>query len=436
MLASDQFPTVNHNTQPPAYSAQDAPVVEQPSTSARASDIVVQVPSLSFPDRVAAWLREHWQIVGLVLIFLSLQFYVLPMTQELVFDEKWWIPEAVRIVERAPLERVGYTSLGKLIIASGISIFGDNPWGWRTFSVLLGAASVVLVYLIARNLAGKRTALLASLLLVTHNLFFALSGLGMLDTAFVAFMLLSFYLYLRHRYALSGLSLALSVLCKPAGILAVFVILGHWWLTRRKLGFRTVGLFSLTAIVSFFVLLPVTDFIAGGQWYNPLDRLMNMFMLQSLPIYSPDAEGTSHPWEWLIMPSGVLTKTRYSLIVTPTIWLLTIPSLAYLFYRYFWTTKNRNTARFVLLWFASTYLLWIPITLISARPMYIHYFLPTVGATCIAIGYAVNRLWQRSERSSRRRVRWGFRALLLIYFVIHIAVFLTASPINGGIAEV
>ncbi len=415
-------------------SVQDASFAQPPGASAQTgSDLM---PSSTWRARGIAWVREHWPIACLLVVFLAIQLYVLPLTNEQIFDEKWWVPEAQRIVERAPLERVGYTSLGKLIIASGISIFGDNPWGWRVFSVLLGAASVVLLYLIARTLAGRRTALLASLLLVTNALFFSLSGLATLDISFVFFMLLSFLLYLRHRYALSGLSLALSVLCKPAGILAVFAILGHWWLTRRKEGFRTVGLFSASALLAFFILLPVTDFIATGQWFNPLARLSNMFLLHSLPIYPPNAEGTSNPWEWLILPTGILTKSRYTLMVTPTIWLLTIPSLAYLFYRYFFVMKNRNTARFVLLWFAATYLLWIPITLISARPMYIHYFLPTVGATCIAIGYALHRVWQRSERSPTPRARWALRSLVVIFFVFNVLAFLFLSPLNSGLIDI
>jgi len=386
-------------------------------------------PSLAAKERLAVWIKDHWQIVLLLFAFLVLQLYALPLTKDLIFDEQWWIPEARLIVERAPLERLGYTSLGKLIIASGISLFGDNPWGWRTFSVLLGAVSVFLVYLIARDLAGKRTALFSSLILVTHNLFVTLSGLGMLDISFVAFMLLSFVFYLRRRYVLSGLALALSVLCKPAGILAVFVVLAHWWLTRRKQGFRPIGLFSLTAIVAFFALLPITDFLAMGEWVNPLERLNWMFLVHSLPIY-PEAEGTSHPWEWLFSPSGILTQSRYSLIVTPTIWLATIPSLAYLFYRYFWTTKRRNTARFVLLWFAATYLLWIPLAVFSPRPMYIHYYLPTVGATCIAIGYALHTIWQRSEISPNSRTRWALRSLVLFFLIVHVVLFLILSPLN------
>ena len=34
-------------------------------------------------------------------------------------------------------------------------IFGDNPLGWRFFSVILGAISIVLFYLICRNLSMR-----------------------------------------------------------------------------------------------------------------------------------------------------------------------------------------------------------------------------------------------------------------------------------------
>lgn len=387
--------------------------------------------SLTVGQRLSFWVRDHWQILGLVVVFLSLQACAISLVNDLIFDENHWVPEALRIVEREELIHGGYTALGKLIIASGIGIFGDNPWGWRISSVLLGAISVVLVYLIALTLSGKRTAVLASLLLVTHNLFFALSGLAMLDVSFVTFMLLSFLLYLRKSYALSGLSLALCVLCKPAGVLALLAMAGHWYLTRRKFEFRTVGLFSVVAVLTLLILMPITDFISAGHWFNPFNRLYTMLFVNTASIY-PDDPGVTKPWQWLFVPLICRTgpASNYNLMVTPTVWLLTVPSLAYLAYRYFFVRKNRNTARFVLLWFAATYLAWIPIELVSGRPMYLHYFLPTVGATCIAIGYVLNRVWTRSETSNDPKVRYGLKSLVIVYLILHVVIFLIISPLT------
>ncbi len=391
---------------------------------------------LTVAQRLSLCVRDHWSILGLLVVFLALQACAITVFNDLIFDENYWVPEALRILEREELSHGGYTSLGKLIIASGIGIFGDNPWGWRISSVILGAISMVLFYLIALTLSGKRTAVLASLLLVTHNLFFAFSGLAMLDMSFVAFMLLSFLLYLRKSYALSGLSLALSVLCKPVGILALLAIAGHWYLARRKVEFRTVGPFSVVAIFSFFALMPITDFMATGQWFNPFNRLYTILFLHTAPIY-PDDPGVSRPWQWLFVP--LVNRTgpdfNYTLMVPPTIWLLTVPSLAYLAYRYFFVRKNRNTPRFVLLWFAATYLVWIPIVLVTGRPTYLHYFLPTVGATCIAIGYVLNMVWNRSETSKNPKSRWGLKSLVIVYLILHVLIFLIISPLPYGLTS-
>ena len=138
------------------------------------------------------------------------------------------------------------------------------------------------------------------------------------------------------------------------------------------------------------------------------------------------------PWQWAFGPLIYRTgpESNYNLMVTPTVWLLTVPSLAYLAYRYFFVRKNRNTARFVLLWFAATYVVWIPIELVSGRPMYIHYFLPAVPATCIAIGYVLHRAWKRSEASNNPKARRGIKSLVIMYLIFHVVIFLMISPLT------
>jgi dolichyl-phosphate-mannose-protein mannosyltransferase len=398
----------------------------------------------TFLESLLTWLKQHWQIICLVLIFLSMHLYVLSFVNDLIYDEHFWVPEARHILGREPLDWPTYTALSKLFIASGIYILGDNSWGWRIPSVVFGAVSVVLVYLLARKLAGKRTALLASLLLVFENLFFTMTGLAMLDGFFLTFMLLSFLLYLHDRYALSGVSLALAVMCSPKAILAVVAILAHWFLVRRKRGFASVGLFAGTSLLAFFILMPITDFIATGEWFNPFGRIAEMWTTETSMSVSEWTEeqkwftGPQYPWWWIINPRGmdlVPSRFHHYIWITPTVFFLIIPSIAYLLYRYFFIRKNRNAPRFIVLWFAATYLLWIPLELISDRPMFLYYFLPTVPAICVAIGYCLHRVWQKSRNAKDRNLGWLFRALLIFYLIVHIGIFLLISPLTAGLAE-
>ena len=408
------------------------------NTSVQTPRTTSPISALSFPQRLAGLFRDHWQIICLVLISLCMHMYVFSFADRLIYDEKFWVPEARHILEREPLDWPQYTALSKLFMTSGIYILGDNPWGWRTPSAIFGVASIVLVYLIARRLAGKRTALLASLLFTTENLVFTFSGLAMLDVFAVAFMLLSFLLYLHHRYTLSGLSLALAVVCSPKVLLAVFAVLAHWFFVRRKRGLRAIGVFAITSLLAFFILMTITDLTASGQCFNPFHRVVEMWTGQtSIKVSDMTAESlaTAHPtrpWWWILNLRATLlepTEFYHRMMITPTIWLLTIPSIAYLLYRYFFVRKNRNTPRFILLWFSATYLLWIPLELYTDRPLFLFYLLPSMGAICIAVAYGINQAWQRSAKAKGMVLRWSVRALLILYLVFHVGLFLVLSPL-------
>lgn len=377
---------------------------------------------------------ERCHVFGLAVVSLLMHLAVIHQVDSWLFDEIYYVPDANKIVmHRAG---VGDTQppLGKLFMAEGIRIFGYNPWGWRMFSVIFSVVTVILFYLICRKLAGKRTALFAGLLFVFENLTFLHSGMGILDPFSIMFMLLSFLLYLENRYALSGMSMALCALCKLAGLFGVLVILGHWFLTRRGQGIRNVLLFSAVLMAAFFLLLPAMDFLATGEWLNPLARLHYMAFYHvgtRAADISPEARAaTANPWDWLLKPlcADVYFDTGlvYKVLITPTVWALIIPSMVYMLYE--WVRNRRGIALFGLLWFGGTYVIWIPLTLISGTYTYLFYFLPTVGAVCMAIGFGLNRIWQAGKD---RHTTFGhfLQASVVAYLVLDIAVFFSFSPI-------
>lgn len=398
---------------------------------------------LTLRERSLPWLRENWQIVCLVLISLAMHLGVVGWADKLIYDEHYWVPEANSIIHQRLVQWPQYPALGKLFIAAGISVFGDNPWGWRIPSVIFGTITIVLVYLLGRKLAGKRTAILAAFLLVFENLTFVMSGLAMLDISSVAFMLLSFLLYLDNKYALSGTALALSILCKPSGVLAVFVVLGYWFLTRQKRGLRNLGSFVAAALLAFFLLMPATDFMATGQWLDPFGRIAEMLAGQTslkLSQMTPEVIRAVHahpPWEWITFSASMLpepTTLRHTMIITPPLLVLIIPSMVYMLYE---SIRNKRMfARFVLMWFGATYLLWIPIELLTDRPMYIYYFVPTVGAVCLAVGFGVQRAWRRFSRATYGLFAYVARFLLVLYVILYVLAFVLCSPLAAGLAAV
>ncbi|GAB3602424.1 dolichyl-phosphate-mannose--protein mannosyltransferase [Microbacterium aureliae] len=89
---------------------------------------------------------------------------------------------------------VVHPPLGKWIIALGMLAFGpETGWGWRVTTALLGAATVLVLILLARRLTGSAdAALIAGGLLAIDGLAISMSRVALLDTALTFFVLLAF----------------------------------------------------------------------------------------------------------------------------------------------------------------------------------------------------------------------------------------------------
>jgi len=399
------------------------------------------------PRGLLSPLKEHWQLLCLVLVLLALHLIVVNYTRSYVYDEQSYVPQALSIVhERGPQVIhsdpgfLDHPALAKLLIAGGVAAFGNNPWGWRIPSVMFGIASVVVFYFICRKLGGKGTALLSAFLLVFENFYFIYSGLAMLDVFSIAFMLCSFLFFLDERYILSGATLAAAGLCKLPGLFGILVILGYWAWDRKRADFRKVGLLVFSSVLVFLLLMPIMDFVATDQWFSPVSRVHDMLVRAGSLKYSqfpPEvraAMGMSYPWDWILHTGGEWLGSGWAsdarvvcLKYTPMFFVLIVPSVLYMAYEAI--AKRKRWAVFGLLWFGATYVLWIPIELVTDRAMYAFYFLPAVGAVCMAMACGIQRIWQMSNRTKEGAMRRLLRGLVLSCLVLYAGSFLLYSTL-------
>jgi len=378
--------------------------------------------------------RSLFVLLALLLFSLALHLVIVTYGNVLVSDEHYYVPEARSIIQDRQLLHPEHPSLAKLFIAAGISIFGDNPWGWRLLPIMFGTLAVAFFYLICLDIAGKRTAFVGSLFFITENLLFLNLGLAMLDVFSFTFMLLSFLFYLRRRYALSGVALALSGLCKITGFFGIFLILGHWFITRQpREAKRSVALLLATCAFTFVLVMPLVDFLATGDLMNPFGRIAEMFLKTTgvtMGALTPDQlVYARYPWDWIVSPRAhtMVTLFHYPYVVTPTIWILITPSLVYMGYQ--WFIRSRKVALFVLLWFAATFLPWVALSLAFDRVTYLYYFFPALASICVALGFAVQRIWANSGKAANRVARWAPRLVMLMYLSLHVALFYAYSPL-------
>src|SRR5713101_8889025 len=119
----------------------------------------------------------------------------------LYFDEGYFVPEARAFILHAPNPNpqappLGKPPLGKLIMAVGMKVAGDNPFGWRVAAALCGALTLVAVYLWALLLLrDSRLASFAAGLTLFNNFLFVMSRVGMMDAFLMVFLMWSLVAY-------------------------------------------------------------------------------------------------------------------------------------------------------------------------------------------------------------------------------------------------
>jgi dolichyl-phosphate-mannose-protein mannosyltransferase len=293
--------------------------------------------------------------------------------------------------------------LAKLMIAASMRILGDNAWGWRLPSVIMGSLSILLFYLLMKRISKNgKYSLLATFLFSFDTLVYVDSRIAILDIFTLAFMVLGFYLYFLERRGLSAVALALSTLTKIGGfygflVIVIFHLLRDLRPSELVKKWRTALIPKLKWLIPFgfyyaatgFILLLVLDRFASGS--DPFSHIQYIYQY-TLALVRPIPTGIeSQPLDWLlnqvpipylgvsVSSGGVTYQTiAFSGIMNPFIIYSTIPAMAYALYRY--DQRNSQLALFLLCWFAATYFPFFPLSYLAHRISYIFYFQNTVPA--------------------------------------------------------
>jgi dolichyl-phosphate-mannose-protein mannosyltransferase len=337
---------------------------------------------------------EYAWLLLIVIVTLVLHFMIIAQPAQPLFDEQHYVPDARAIIFQHLTNRGEHPPLAKLLIAGGIEIFGDNQYGWRIPSIVFGTLGIIFFYLMCRRFnLSRRAAVLGTLILATENLYFVQAGIAMLDIFVTSFSLLAFWLYARHNYALACMAVALATLCKYTGLFAIFPIIIHWFIYRKDQNIRLAASLMLSG-VSFFLLMAAFDAAIYQRVTDFLSSFWSgMQATGSLTFVTAAHPSMSRPWEWIFN----LEIMSYNFgphfigLVSFSVWALTVPIIAYMTfksfaYRIFKSIKQDEAALFGVCWIIGTYVMWIPLSLITNRVSFIFYFLPTVPAICLGLG--------------------------------------------------
>jgi predicted membrane-bound dolichyl-phosphate-mannose-protein mannosyltransferase len=322
--------------------------------------------------------------------------------------------------------------LSGLLIFGSISLLGDNPRGWRSVNVLLGTATVLLLFLAGLRLyPGTSAPLLAAALLAFDPFHVFQSRTTFMEVPVTFFFLAFLYAMLeyaeRGRPALlwAGLAAGLTMATKDYFAPAILLTAGYaWWQARRRGEARgSLAVDFLAALV----LLPLAVYLLCylpwfGRGYSLLEfvqmkadafRSMNAYRVEEL-VNRAWAEAGGRPWEWFLKPfllgselpagSG---EVRYLLEINNfpfrLVALLALPLAAIAA----WRARSPREALVPVL-FAAGYLVFLSV----GRPIFSYSATVLLPFAYLAAARAVDLLSQRTARPTL--VRGAFLAAVVL----------------------
>ncbi len=339
------------------------------------------------------------KIALLLLIYLGLHLLIIGFPRDYVFDEYWYIPSAKRIMQDGVDLRPEHPPLAQVLMATGITLFGDNPLGWRIFSVIFGVLSILVLYLLVKEISKDEwTAFMSAALLSFEKMFFTFSSLALLDVFFIFFMILSFYLFFRGDLARSAVAAGLGAVCKLNAVLTAPVLILYHIFDRFSLSIKAwvksirwpkIAIWISVFLASFFIFLYLFDRVYTGpdleMFSNPVNHLKYMLEIHGSKYWSKSNE--PGPWTWIYSPRnyyyGNLSVARVAFleVFNPFVSGLSLASVPYAIYN-LKRTKDRLSL-FALIWFSVTYFVWFPSYFIFSHPLFSFYILATNPSICI-----------------------------------------------------
>jgi dolichyl-phosphate-mannose--protein O-mannosyl transferase len=389
------------------------------------------------------------------------------------FDEIYFVRTAEQYLHlQLPYEWT-HPPLGKLIQASGILIFGFDPFGWRIMGVIFATLMIPLIYLLGKKLVGAWIGGFTAAFLLTFDfMHFTMARMGTADTYVVFFSLASqlfFFIYLKNvldkGWKTSVLPLFLAIFFFALGFSSKWLVLygfvGQLALLAavrlnevRKLKsnfsskiyafldhpYSVIVSFLLLAVAIYF-LTYIPDMLAGRSFLDVIGLQGQMYTYHSTltathPFSSPwyswplmfDPFNTNvHVPVWLqitSLPNGI-TESTIVVMGNPAVWwigfaaviALTVIILSKIFSKRF-DLKNSLPAIFIVVLF---FFQWLPYILIS-RVVFIYHFYDNVPFLCLAPAFLIGKYWGN---------KW-VKILSIAYFTLTIFLFVLFFPVISG----
>jgi 4-amino-4-deoxy-L-arabinose transferase-like glycosyltransferase len=328
-------------------------------------------------------------------------------------DEGIIIPAAKSVMEYGTGDWKN-PQLTSFIVAGAIKLFGDNPVGWRISGIVCGTASILLLYLIARQLYSESSVpLLAASLLAFDPFDIHFTRTALMEPIAIFFFLLFMYLMLeysernRSTLAYAGIAMGLAIATKAYFVFAISVVVIYAFYRGFSRSDEGRPLLCIDFIVKL-ILLPVAIYLFSyTQWFGRGYSLPEFFQFRfdAYWIYDHNykflfedilAKG-GKPWEWFIktfsfghqlFSDGVHGRFVFE-INNPLFRMMVLPSICFVVYHA--VKKRRFQEVLAPLLFAACYILFF----MAKRPFNSYSSLVLLPFAYLALAHAVVLLANR-----------------------------------------
>ena len=264
--------------------------------------------------------------IGPILIALAsffLRVLNLGTIKTFIFDEVYYVDGArdllkygVEVSGNEP-EFIVHPPVGKWLIAGGIEIFGDSPFGWRIASAAAGSMMILLIALIAHRLFRNSLLTgLASALMAVDGLALVHSRTALLDNFLALFILIATYYFLKRQYWLTAIALGLALGIKWSALyfIAIFGIIAIYRVFTYNSGkdlvrptLERITQFSIIPLL-IYCCSWIGWFLSDRGWARQYSsNVISSFVHYHQQIFGFHTSLTekhtyqANPWSWLIM---------------------------------------------------------------------------------------------------------------------------------------
>lgn len=393
-----------------------------------------------------ARLREIAPISLIIAFALILRLWRLNLPKGYIFDEVYYAKNAnslirngVELNAQGQAEFIVHPPLGKWLIGIGIKVFGNDEFGWRISAAVIGTLSVVLIYLITKELfKSVFLSNIAAALMAFDGLALVMSRVALLDIFLMFFILLAFYFLIKNNMWLSGVAIGLAASTKWSAIFLIpffilltinyFQIEPVKWLKRAA---QYIFLPSLVYLLSWSGWIFTSrgwDRQSGSNVFTSLWKYHTAILDFHRNLVETHSYA-ANPWSWLILgrptsffyetPSGcgVSSCSQEILAIgTPILWWAGIFAIAITFG--FFVTNRDRIAMIILAGIAGTYLPWF---LIQSRTTFYFYAISILPFLILALIYSFN--WALKYGDYRKQII-GFLVVVALNFIYFLPILL------------